>query len=239
MPNSFQHHANRRTSALSSGLSRTHIDVGFSPGASPPTTVIAKRKDNPLIQQQRCSSSSHVLELNNYPDNSFYNNTTTQLTSSPSSSSSTSSSPLQRRRMSRAFTPYPSRRPNDVKKKDAIDNSSDEALFGPVPTTTSLFGLSTAATAAITTPPTSTQTSPSPAIEQSIFDFEETFEKKATILDDDMVFQELEWITNTMNHDNSSLPLSPPLSPFDDDNAASEVESFSLEPLDDDYVLFP
>lgn len=238
MPNSLQHHANRRTSTLSSGLSRTHIDVGFSPGASPPTTVIAMRKDNPLIQHQRCSSSSHVLELNNYPDNSFYNNhTTTQ----PSSSSS---SLHHRRRMSsRVFTPYSQQqrqRPNV--KKDAIDNSSDEALFGPVPTsfmtaTATAAATTTTTTTFITTPPTSTQTSPSPPIEQSIFDFEETFEKKATILEDDMVFQELEWITNTMNNDSSSLPLSPPLSPFD--NAASEVDSFSLEPLDDDYVLFP
>ncbi|CAO3657182.1 unnamed protein product [Mucor hiemalis] len=216
MSNSLRHNSNRRTSTLFSGLSRTHIDVGFSPGASPPTTVIAKRKDNPLIQQ-RCSSSSHVLELNNYPDNSnnFYNTQTTTPVSH------------HRRRTSRTFTPYGRR---EGVKKDACDNS-DEALFGPVPTLASFnYSQANSITPNSTTTITHTQT---PPIEQSIFDFEEIIEKQeATILDDDMVFEELEWITNTMNNNNDSLPLSPPLSPFD-----SESFSFS-EPLDD-YVLFP
>lgn len=210
------------TSTLCSGPPRAYIDVGFFPGTSYATTVNLIEKDNPLIQ--RCSSSSHLLDPNNYPDNSnnFFANTNANNAS-------------HNRRTSRTFKPYV--RPPVVGVKKVV-SEADEALFGPIPTL-ALFK-SQQATFDTTTTATINSFTQTPPIETSIFDFEEIDEKsnddKANILDDDMVFEELDWITNTMNLSNdiapSNLPLSPPLSPSD---LFSNQDI--LEPLDD-YVLF-
>lgn len=88
--------------------------------------------------------------------------------------------------------------------KKAIDNE-EEALFGDIPTLSS-----------------------------NDSDPDTTFNTGADILDDDMVFQEFDWITtHTTTTSINHLPLSPPLSPSD-----SSHDTFMFEPLDD-YVLFP
>ena len=107
-----------------------------------------------------------------------------------------------------------------------IAKGTDEALFGPIPTQASFKSLASFNSSTTTL----TQT---PPLETEVFDFEEIDEKKDQLLDDDMIFEELGWITTAMDATHgisSDLPFSPPLSPLLLNN--NDLEQ-------DDYILFP
>ncbi|CEP17024.1 hypothetical protein [Parasitella parasitica] len=93
-------------------------------------------------------------------------------------------------------------RPNVAEKKSEDDQGL--AMFGPVPSFES-FSLNASATSGSITLPNSCV--------GDLIDH---------VLDDEMVFQELECITNSL-----ALPISPPLSP---------TATITLE---DDFILFP
>lgn len=217
-----------------SGPSRTYDDVGFSPGKSPPATVI-KRKEKkipPLItnKQQRCFSSLHVHDSNYNPDNS----TTTTFAFNNNDIKDKN-----------RFMPYII--PTTTARKQALleiatTTANEASLFGPIPTMDSFV---TAADAfnnkpcslndddddAFVTPPMETKNA-------------DNDDDDDLILDDEMVFQELELLSNAINSTtsdlNTTLPPSPPLSPFDfsfDQEAIND--SLLEEQSSNDFILFP
>ncbi|GAN10822.1 hypothetical protein MAM1_0408d10372 [Mucor ambiguus] len=153
---------------------------------------------------ENCCTTIH--DNNHSPDNSIQS--LPRNIASPSTKNSTSL----------RFMPY--KRPSAAAAASkAKENDPDLALFGPVPSADSFsFASSLAATSGPVTPP------PPTAREGDLTEL---------VLDDEMVFQEFDCITNSLR-----LPYSPPLSPTT--STASNSSSF----LDDDFmnvdfVLFP
>ncbi|KAK4511202.1 Fumarate hydratase [Mucor velutinosus] len=115
------------------------------------------------------------------------------------------------------FMPY--KKPSAAAAAKAKENDQDLALFGPVPSADSFsLAFTSAATSGPVTPP--------PPI---------TREGDLTelVLDDEMVFQELDCITNSLH-----LPYSPPLSPTitTTSNSSSSLDD---DLMGDDFILFP
>ncbi|EPB81934.1 hypothetical protein HMPREF1544_11323 [Mucor circinelloides 1006PhL] len=120
-------------------------------------------------------------------------------------------SPSINKSKSLRFMPY--KRPAAAASKTK-ENVQDLALFGPVPSADSF---SFVATSGSVTPP------PLTACEGDLTDL---------VLNDEMVFQELDCITNSLH-----LPYSPPLSPINTTTTTSN--SLGDDLLDDDFILFP
>jgi hypothetical protein len=156
-------------------------------------------------QQTNNNCSSSIYDNNYHPDNSFQT-----LSRNIASPSIKNSKPLR-------FMPY--MKPDVEKQKNTEqDNNQDFALFGPVPSAESLSFSSYFATSGSVTPPTS-----------CVDDLTDH------ILDDEMVFQELESITNPLN-----LPFSPPLSPIITTTTTTTTITSSLDDdfNNDDFILF-
>lgn len=110
----------------------------------------------------------------------------------------------------------------EKQKKTEQDNDQGFALFGPVPSAESLSFSSSFATSGSVTPPTF-----------CVGDLTDH------ILDDEMVFQELDYITNSLD-----LPFSPPLSPIITTTTTTTTTITTTSSLDDnlnndDFILFP
>lgn len=115
----------------------------------------------------------------------------------------------------------PYKRPDAAASK-AKENEQDLALFGPVPSADSFsFAFSSATASGPVTPP--------PLTTSSAGDLAEL------VQDDEMVFQELDCIINSLH-----LPYSPPLSPTTVTTSTALNSSFLDDDLmNHDYILFP
>lgn len=201
-----------------SGSKRTHNHVGFSPGTSPSAALIKQVADDSNLNDNCCFSSLHD---NFYPDNnnSFdslaYNNNV-----SPPRMSFVST---KRRKLE------PQEEPQDNEQDDLV-------LFGPIPSMQPF----TSCSSVLDPTCSSASFSSSSFIDTTPISF--NFDKETvinddnnSILDDEMIFQELQSIThisNTTSSNNNSFPLSPPMSP-------SVQHAFDLEQEPDDFILFP
>jgi hypothetical protein len=200
-----------RPSSLYSGPKRMHNDVGFSPGTSPPAAVKKRKADESHSNNSCCISSLHD---NFYPDN---NNSFDSLAYN----------------VSPRMTPIASKKRRKLEEESQDKDQDGLALFGPIPTLQSFSSVLDSSTASSSS---SSFIDNNPPI--TCFDFDEEVindddDDNNNILDDELIFQELKWITNASNTStNNSLPLSPPLSP-------SAQDSLDIQEDLDDFVLFP
>ncbi|KAF1799513.1 hypothetical protein V8B55DRAFT_1539095 [Mucor lusitanicus] len=180
-----------------------------SVGFSPgksPPTALIRIENNNNTFDNCCSTNHD----NNYsPDNSIQ------------SLPRNIASPSVKKSTSLRFMPY--KKPHvAAAASKAKENDQDLALFGPVPSAGSFsFAFSSAATSGPVTPP------PPTAGEGDLTEL---------VLDDEMVFQELDCITNSLH-----LPYSPPLSPTTTTTTTTSNPSSSLDDdlINDDFILFP
>ncbi|KAL9539935.1 hypothetical protein MBANPS3_009980 [Mucor bainieri] len=168
--------------------------------------VAMKSENNNTTFENRCST----IHDNNYsPDNSIQ------------SLPHNITSPRTQKSTSLRFMPY--KRPSAAAAASRVkENDQDLALFGPVPSADSFsfaFSSSVATSGPVTPPP--------PIAREG--------DLTELVLDDAMVFQELDCITNSLH-----IPYSPPLSPIITTTTSnSSSSSLNDDLMNHDFVLFP